>query len=31
MGTHKELERTMSLIKWREVIGVNPNMLDKYF
>ncbi|CAO1295188.1 unnamed protein product [Diamesa hyperborea] len=31
MGTHKDLERTMSLNKWREIIGVNPNMEDKYF
>lgn len=31
MGTHKDLERTMSLDKWREIIGVNPNMEDKYF
>lgn len=31
MGTHKESERIMSLNKWREIIGVNPNMEDKYF
>ena len=31
MGTHKEPDRIMSLSKWREVIGVNPDMEMKYF
>ena len=31
MGTHKEPDRIMSLTKWREVIGVNPEMEMMYF